>query len=85
MSKAIIKSPDPKKEETTPPKKRKRITVKELVDRHMKDKNHIITNEEISDLDLDLGHPETGTSHTPDRSKEEDKDPKIIAPRDTIN
>ena len=78
------------KEETTPPKKRKRTTVKELVDKHMKDKNHVITDEEINNLDLDLDHPDTETSHVPDipddknRPKDEDKDPKIITPWDTI-
>jgi hypothetical protein len=52
----------------------------------MKDKTHIITEEEIKDLDLDLNVPETDTSHTPDvpddknRPKDEDKDPKIITP-----
>jgi hypothetical protein len=85
-----IKPSAEKSGENIPQKKKKGKTVKQLSDKHMKDKTHIITDEEIKNLDLDLNNPETNTSHTPDipddkdRPKDEDKDPKIITPWDVI-
>ena len=84
------KSSVKKTEENIPQKKKKGKTIKELVDKHMKDKTHIITDEEIKDLDLDINNPQRDTSHTPDipddknRPKDEDKDPKIITPWDVL-
>ena len=65
--------------------------MKQLKDIHMNDKSHIMTDEELKDLDLNLSHPDTSTSHTPDipegeeRPKDEDKDPKKITPWDLID
>jgi hypothetical protein len=70
--------------------KKKGKTVKQLRDLHMRDRNHIITNEEMQSLELDTDNPHTNTSHTPDisddseRPKDEDKDPKIITPWDLV-
>ncbi len=84
------KSSDEKNEKDSSQKKKKRITVKQLREKHMKDKNHVITDEEMKDLKLDLEKPDKSTSHTPDlpddknRPKDEDKDPKIITPWNLI-
>jgi hypothetical protein len=73
-----------------PQKKKGSKTVKELVEKHMKDKNDIITEEDIGALDLGLDEPDTSTSHTPEipddskRPKDEDKDPKAVTPWDVI-
>ena len=73
-----------------PKKKKKGMTVKQLRDIHLKDKDHVITDQEMKDLELDLTVPDTSTAHTPEiaddkeRPKDEDKDPKIITPWDTI-
>ncbi len=76
--------------ENIPQKKKKGKTIEELKNKHMKDKNNIITEEDIGALDLSLENPDTSTSHTPDipddteRPKDEDKDPKVITPWDVI-
>ncbi len=73
------------------PKQKKTKSVKALRDKHLKDKDHVITDEEMKDLDLDTGHPDTSTAHTPklpvgtNRPKDEDKDPKIVTPWDVID
>lgn len=91
MSNKKNKKPSAEKTgDNIPQKQKKGKTVKQLLDKHMKDKTHIITDEEIKNLDLDLNNPKTDTSHTPDipdakdRPKDEDKDPKIITPWDVI-
>lgn len=69
--------------------KKKGLTIKELRDLHMKDQHHIVTDEEINDLDMHAATG-TGTSHTPnipddkERPKDEDKDPEIMTPWDLI-
>ena len=81
---------DKKEEKRIPLKKTGAKTVKQLKDLHLKDKNHVITNEEIKNLDLNLNNPETETSHTPNipntrkRPKDEDKDEKTITPWDIV-
>lgn len=77
--------------ENLPQKKKKNKSIEKLKEKHMKDKNDIITEEDIGALELSLDHPDTTTSHTPDipndknRPKDEDKDPKIITPWDAIS
>ena len=91
MPRKSTKKPEEKKEgKKIPPKKSTGKTVKELRDRHLQDKNHVITNEEIKDLDLELNLPDRSTAHTPElpndteRPKDEDKDPKMVTPWDII-
>ena len=70
---------------------KKTKTVKALRDKHLSDKTHVITDQEIKDLELDIDQPARDTSHVPDlpnkedRPKDEDKDPKIVTPWDVIN
>ncbi|MEQ1678097.1 MAG: hypothetical protein ABL876_15420 [Chitinophagaceae bacterium] len=69
---------------------KKGSTTKQLRDLHLKDKSHIVTDEEIKNLDISINNADTSTSHTPDiadddkRPKDEDKDPEIITPWDLI-
>ena len=91
MPRKSAKKPTYKKEEKKNPQKRsKGKTVKQLRDLHLKNKDHIITTEEIKNLDLELNNPERETSHTPDipndnqRPKDEDKDAKMITPWDVV-
>jgi hypothetical protein len=71
--------------------KSKGKTVKEVMKKHLADKNDIISDEDFKNLELNLEVPETETSHTPiieddkKRPKDEDKDPKNITPWDIIN
>ena len=73
------------------PKSKKTESVKALRDKHLSDKNHVITDEEMKDLDVEHTPPDRSTSHTPkipnkkNRPKDEDKDPKILTPWDTID
>jgi hypothetical protein len=92
MPRKSSKKPVEKKEgKKTPQKKSKGKTTKQLIDLHMKDKNHVFTAEEIKNVDLGLNNPDTTTSHTPEisnneeRPKDEDKDHEMVTPWDTIN
>jgi hypothetical protein len=66
-------------------------TVKALRDKHLNDKHHVITDEDIKSLELEIEKPDRSTSHTPkikkgkDRPKDEDKDPKVVTPWDVID
>ena len=89
MPRKSAKKPTDKKEVKKLPQKRSNgKTVKQLKELHLKDKNHVITDEELKNLELNLNNPETDTSHTPDisnnskRPKDEDKDSKMITPWD---
>jgi hypothetical protein len=70
--------------------KKKGLTIKQLRDLHLKDKHHIVTDDEINNLDMDAPIPGISTSHTPaipddkERPKDEDKDPEILIPWDLI-
>ena len=70
---------------------KKTKTVKALRDKHMADKTHVITDQDIKELELDIDKPDRVTSHVPDlpddkdRPRDEDKDPKIVTPWDVIN
>jgi hypothetical protein len=89
-SKPTKASSDKETGKNIPQKIKRGKSVKELVEKHMKDKNDIITEEDIGALDLTLDEPDTSTSHTPDipddseRPKDEDKDPKVVTPWDVI-
>jgi hypothetical protein len=79
-------------EKKNPPgKSKKKITIKQLRDKHMKDKNHVITDDEINALDLETNAPDRSSSHTPeienteDRPKDEDKDKKMVTPWDVLD
>jgi hypothetical protein len=69
---------------------KKTKTVKALRDKHLADKSHVITDQEIKELELDIDKPERETSHVPDlpnddnRPKDEDKDPSMVTPWDII-
>ena len=75
----------------TTPKSKNTKTVKALRDRHMKDKDHVITDEDMKNLELENEPVDRSTSHTPkisrkkNRPKDEDKDPKVITPWDVID
>jgi len=91
MPRKSAKKPTDKKDVKKVPQKRSNgKTVKQLKELHLKDKNHVITTEEIKNLDLELNTPERETSHTPDipndsqRPKDEDKDSKMITPWDVV-
>ena len=79
------------KENKPDPKTKKTKTVKALRDRHLKNKDHVITDQDLQDLDLELGHPDRSSTHTPElpsksqRPKDEDKDPKRVTPWDLID
>jgi hypothetical protein len=72
-------------------KSKKKKTVKELRDKHLSDKSHVITEQEVGELDLDIDKPDRTSSHVPDlpedkdRPRDEDKDPKIITPWDVVS
>ena len=72
------------------PKNKGVSTVKALRDRHMKDKDHVITDEDMKNLELENEPVDRSTSHTPrisrkkNRPKDEDKDPKVITPWDVV-
>jgi len=72
-------------------KPKKKLTIKQLRDKHMKDKNHVITDEELRNLDLSETQHDRTTSHTPqipngeERPKDEDKDKKMVTPWDVID
>jgi hypothetical protein len=67
-------------------------TAKQIVNRHISNKDDVITEEEFKNLEVGVGENATsGTTHIPlkisndpDRPKDEDKDQKIITPWDVI-
>lgn len=66
-------------------------TPKQIMSRHIKDKNDVITEEEFTNMDLDTSvsndtsHEQLEIRDNHNRPKDEDKDPKIITPWDVIN
>ncbi|HEX7844811.1 MAG TPA: hypothetical protein VF476_03360 [Chitinophagaceae bacterium] len=84
MSKASKKDPAKSRPQN------KSSSVKALRDKHLKDKDHIITDEDLKSLDVNTTREDTETSHVPDlpedkdRPKDEDKDPKRVTPWDVI-
>ncbi|HUR67264.1 MAG TPA: hypothetical protein VMZ03_13020 [Chitinophagaceae bacterium] len=70
---------------------KKKKTVKALRDKHLADKNHVITDQEIKELDLDIDTTDpVVATHVPElpdnenRPKDEDKDPEMVTPWDII-
>jgi hypothetical protein len=67
-------------------------TAKQIVNRHISNKDDVITEEEFKNLEVGVGENATSdTTHIPldisndsDRPKDEDKDPKITTPWDVI-
>jgi len=66
-------------------------TAKQIVRRHIRDKNDVITEEDIKYVKIDLGIPKD-KAHKPlpisndtERPKDEDKDNKIMTPWDVIS
>lgn len=65
-------------------------TAKQIFDRHIRDKNDVITEEDFNNLDIsiansnDSSHPVLEIPDDPDRPKDEDKDPAVVTPWDLI-
>jgi len=66
-------------------------TPKQIMSRHMKDKNDVITEEEFKNLNIDTGitndtsHHPLPIDNDPERPKDEDKDPAVTTPWDVIS
>lgn len=65
-------------------------TAKQIMNKHIKDKNDVISDEDFKNLDVGT-EITNNTSHEPleisedhERPKDEDKDPKIVTPWDVI-
>jgi hypothetical protein len=65
-------------------------TPKEIMDNHLKDKNHVISEEDFKNLDISIDIS-NDSSHEPlvirdaeGRPKDEDKDADIVTPWDVI-
>jgi hypothetical protein len=96
MSKSIQKTSElvetGKTVEKIPQKpKSKGKTTKQIMSKHIRDENDVITDEDFKNLDIDL-EISKDTAHQPleipddtERPKDEDKDPKILTPWDVIN
>jgi hypothetical protein len=66
-------------------------TTRQIMTKHIQDKNDVITDEDFKNLNIDL-EVSKDTAHQPleipddsQRPKDEDKDPKIVTPWDVIN
>lgn len=66
-------------------------TAQEIVKKHIRDKNDVITEEDFKNLKIEIDITKD-TAHQPlqipddkERPKDEDKDPKIITPWDVIS
>lgn len=66
-------------------------TPKEIMNQHLHDKDHIISDEDFKNLDISID-TSNDSSHEPlvirdgaGRPKDEDKDPVIVTPWDVIN
>lgn len=66
-------------------------TPKQIMSRHIKDKNDVISEEEFKNMDLDTSvsndtsHEQLEIPKNHNHPKDEDKDPKIVTPWDVIN
>ncbi len=96
MPKAEKKSSEPGKEKETenpilkkPGNKGK--TPKQIISRHMRDKNDVITEEDFKNLDIsidisgDTAHKPLEIPDDKERPKDEDKDPSVVTPWDLIS
>lgn len=65
-------------------------TAKQVMNKHIKDKNDVISEEDFKNLNVgtevsnDTAHEPLEISDDHDRPKDEDKDPKIVTPWDVI-
>jgi hypothetical protein len=66
-------------------------TTKQMMSKHIRDENDVITDEDFKNLNIDL-EISKDTAHQPleisddiERPKDEDKDPKIVTPWDVSN
>lgn len=75
------KSPKPRSSGKTP---------KQIMDKHLHDENHVISEEDFKNLDIsvevsnDSSHKPLRISGDKGRPKDEDKDPGIVTPWDVI-
>jgi len=66
-------------------------TPKQIMSRHMQDKNDVITEEDFNNLNIntaitnDTSHEPLTISNDPERPKDEDKDPVVTTPWDIIS
>ncbi len=66
-------------------------TTKQMMSKHIRDENDVITEEDFKNLNIDLeiskdtAHQPLEISDDTQRPKDEDKDPKIVTPWDVIN
>ncbi|MEO6611715.1 MAG: hypothetical protein ABIT05_02240 [Chitinophagaceae bacterium] len=91
MSKSNKKVPDKNVAGAKPGKPgSKGKTASEIMSSHISDKNHIITDEEFKELNLDTEAPgnksgeATIISRKHNRPKDEDKDPETLTPWDVL-
>lgn len=94
MQKAEKKSSEPGKETANPILKKSGYTgktSKQIISRHMRDKNDVITDEDFKNLDISIDISRD-TAHHPleipddkERPKDEDKDPSVVTPWDLIS
>ena len=65
-------------------------TPKQIISRHMRDKNDVITEEDFKNLDISIdisgytAHKQLEIPDDKERPKDEDKDPSIVTPWDLI-
>ena len=66
-------------------------TTKQIMNKHIRDENDVITDEDFKNLNIDLEiskdtvHQPLEISDDTQRPKDEDKDPKVLTPWDVIN
>ncbi len=75
-------------ENTSQPPAGSKMTAKEIVKRHLKDKNDIITEEDMKNIQIETGlagEEPLKIPNTTKRPKDEDKDNQYITPWDTIS
>ena len=75
---------------TKPSESKPGKTPKQIMDKHLQDKNHVISEEDFKNLDIsvevsnDSSHEPLQISGGKGRPKDEDKDPDIVTPWDVI-
>jgi hypothetical protein len=84
-----------KKIERTPGQRKRKSTVKEKVRQHLKDKNHVITDEDLREVvigpeavDIDAareGHPEEKIDNAAEEMKNEVPENKKTTPWDVLD
>ena len=65
-------------------------TTKQIMTKHIQDKNDVITDEDFKNLNIELdihkdtAHEQIDIADDSERPKDEDKDPKVMTPWDVI-